>query len=58
MIKKLKKVGASHYVLLSKDIMELTGISDYVEIAVEGDVVVMRKAEVPQMNGYAKDMVV
>ena len=53
MKKKLVRIGSSKALILDKQLLELAHIDDWVEIIMEQDLIVIRRADAPKVNGHA-----
>ncbi len=53
MKKKLIRNGRSKALILDKQLLELAHITEWVEIIMEQDLIVIRAATAPKVNGHA-----
>lgn len=53
MLVKIRRLGNSHGILIPKPVLNQAGLSDQVEMQIEGNTLVLRKPAAPVRSGWA-----
>jgi len=54
MLVKIRRLGNSHGILIPKPVLKQAGLSDQVEMQIEGNTLVLRKPAAPVRGGWAE----